>query len=171
MAAGAAYGLWGTLSTLYGFALGPAIDRLGVRRALVISFSLSAASKLVLALCRTKRVALLMLYGPLPAAAALGIPVMTIAVRRATHEANRGAAYGLFYSLMNVAALAAGALTFSVTFSVRCRVLTFRLGCAYIHRAVRGCVPLGPPRRPPPAGPRPARRRQQRHAVRGCGCA
>ncbi len=111
VAAGAAYGLWGTLSTLYGLALGPAIDVLGVRRALVASFCLSAAAKAVLATSANRHVALAMLYGPLPAAAALGIPVMTIGVRRATHAANRGAAYGLFYSLMNVAALCAGTMT------------------------------------------------------------
>jgi hypothetical protein len=118
VAAGAAYGLWGTLSTLYGFLLGPAIDSLGVRRALILSFTLSAASKLALALAHSRGAALFVLYGPLPAAGALGIPVMTIAVRRATHDANRGAAYGLFYSLMNVAALAAGACCV--------RVLTWR---------------------------------------------
>lgn len=109
--AGAAYGLWGTLSTLYGLLLGPAIDALGVRRALVCSFTASACAKLALALCRRKAVALAVLYGPLSASAALGVPVLTIGVRRATHEANRGAAYGLFYSLMNVAALIAGQLT------------------------------------------------------------
>ena len=109
VAAGAAYGLWGSLSTVYGFALGPAIDALGVRRALFASFAAGTGAKLALALCRSRRVALFVLYGPLSAAAALGVPVLTIGVRRATHEANRGAAYGLFYSLMNVAALVAGA--------------------------------------------------------------
>ena len=46
-----------------------------------------------------------MLLGPNTVAGALGVPVMTIGVKRYTHEGNRGFAFSLFYSLMNVAAL------------------------------------------------------------------
>jgi hypothetical protein len=48
---------------------------------------------------------LAMLLGPNTVAGALGIPVMTIGVKRYTHERNRGFAFALFYTLMNAAAL------------------------------------------------------------------
>ena len=156
VAAGAAYGLWGSLSTVYGFALGPAIDALGVRRALFASFAAGTGAKLALALCRSRRVALFVLYGPLSAAAALGVPVLTIGVRRATHEANRGAAYGLFYSLMNVAALIAGANPRSSICA--CAVLTFLV----VIRLERGCFPAGHA-----AGAGAAQRGGQRAAAAG----
>ena len=106
--AGAAYGLYGTLMTLYGLLLGAAVDALGVRRSLVLSFIVGCAAKVVIATTRSRVAVLAMLYGPLPAAGARGIPVMTIGIRRCTHSENRGFAFGLFYSLMNVAALFAG---------------------------------------------------------------
>jgi hypothetical protein len=65
-----------------------------VRRALFTSFAISTGAKLALALCRSRRVALFVLYGPLSASAALGVPVLTIGVRRASHGAHRGAADG-----------------------------------------------------------------------------
>ncbi len=108
VSAGAAYGLYGTLSTLYGLLLGSAVDALGVRRTLAASFLVSALAKVVIATTRSKAAVLAMLYGPLPAAGALGIPVMTIAIRRCTHTGNRGFAFGMFYTLMNVAALVSG---------------------------------------------------------------
>lgn len=48
---------------------------------------------------------LIMLLGPNSIAGALGVPVMTIGVKRYTNDGNRGFAFSLFYSLMNVAAL------------------------------------------------------------------
>eukprot|EP01083_Nonionella_stella_P012632 35780_1 len=38
----------------------------------------------------------------------LGIPVLTVGIRRYTNEDNRGFAFGLFYVIMNVAALLSG---------------------------------------------------------------
>lgn len=48
------------------------------------------------------------LYTVLPASASLGIPVMTIAVKRYTSPKTRSMAFGLFYTVMNVAALING---------------------------------------------------------------
>ena len=50
-------------------------------------------------------VLLITLLGPNTMAATLGIPVMTIAVKRFTTIENRGFAFSLFYSLMNCGAL------------------------------------------------------------------
>jgi POT family proton-dependent oligopeptide transporter len=131
--AGAAYGLYGTLSTLYGLFLGTAVDWLGVRRSLLLSFLVSAAAKVVIATATNRTVVLAMLYGPLPAAGALGIPVLTIGIRRCTHAANRGFAFGLFYTLMNVAALVSGVA-----------VDTFRLGLKHgVNRSGHGVMGSG----------------------------
>ncbi|KAH7619689.1 hypothetical protein NADE_006520 [Nannochloris sp. 'desiccata'] len=58
------------------------------------------------------------LYAKLAAMGSLGVPVMTISVKRYTTELNRGFAFSLFYTLMNVAALSQGLLldVFRLTF-------------------------------------------------------
>ncbi|GAB4823238.1 hypothetical protein N2152v2_010284 [Parachlorella kessleri] len=108
--AGTLYGLWGTLLTAYGFLLGGAIDILGVKLSLILCFLLNIGSRFVMASTNSPWLMLVMLFGPNTIAGALGVPVMTIGVKRFTHENNRGFAFSLFYSLMNVAALAQGML-------------------------------------------------------------
>ncbi|KAL4424382.1 hypothetical protein ABPG75_001683 [Micractinium tetrahymenae] len=108
--AGFFYGLWGTLLTSYGFLLGGLIDILGVKGSLVICFLLNISSRLILASTSSKVMLLVMLLGPNTVAGALGVPVMTIGIKRYTHEGNRGFAFALFYSLMNCAALSQGVL-------------------------------------------------------------
>ncbi|PSC67761.1 MFS general substrate transporter [Micractinium conductrix] len=108
--AGTLYGLWGTLLTLYGFALGGMIDVLGVKGSLVTCFVLNIASRLMMAATTSSTMFLAMLLGPNAVAGALGVPVMTIGVKRFTQVGNRGFAFSLFYSLMNVAALSQGML-------------------------------------------------------------
>jgi len=103
--AGSAFAVFGILCTVYGLFLGAAIDKLGVRRSLIVSYTLSFASRLAISLTRSKPVALFFLYGPLPASLAMGIPVLTIGIKRCTHKWNRGVAFGLFYTSMNAAAL------------------------------------------------------------------
>lgn len=53
----------------------------------------------------SRLVLLMALLGPNTVAGSLGVPVMTIGVKRYTHSGNRGFAFSLFYTLMNVAAL------------------------------------------------------------------
>ncbi|KAL4420864.1 hypothetical protein ABPG77_002823 [Micractinium sp. CCAP 211/92] len=108
--AGFFYGLWGTLLTSYGFLLGGLIDVLGVKGSLVICFLLNIGSRLVMASTTSRVLLLVMLLGPNTIAGALGVPVMTIGIKRYTHEGNRGFAFALFYSLMNCAALSQGVL-------------------------------------------------------------
>lgn len=104
--AGTVYGAWGTLLTLYGLFLGSAIDWLGVKNSLLLCFIINIASRLVMACTTFSWVFLFMLLGPNAIAGSLGVPVLTIAVKRLTSEHNRGFAFSLFYTLMNVAALA-----------------------------------------------------------------
>lgn len=58
-----------------------------------------------MAMTSTRWVLLVSLLGPNTVAGAMGVPVMTIGVKRYTNTLNRGFAFSLFYTLMNVAAL------------------------------------------------------------------
>lgn len=109
-AAGWAYGAYGVMSTFFGFLCGWFIDYLGVRASLLVGSLVGAAARLVVALTLSRHTAMLMLYTCLPFAECLGIPIMTIGIKRYTNARNRTFAFSLFYSVMNVAALLAGPL-------------------------------------------------------------
>jgi len=106
--AGSIYGAWGALITVFGMFTGSVIDNLGVARCLRIGFVLSFVSRLTLFLCTRRSVLLVCVMILLPLANCLGIPVLTVGIRRYTNEENRGFAFGLFYVIMNVGALIAG---------------------------------------------------------------
>ncbi len=109
--AGFHYGLFGTLITIYGFFMGFVIDNLGVRLSLLTGGALMLVARVVLALTEDVFIMRLMLFGALPAGEALGIPVLTLGIKRYTTDANRATAYGVYYSAMNVGALLSGFLT------------------------------------------------------------
>lgn len=108
--AGWAYGAYGVMSTFFGLLCGWFIDYLGVRASLLVGAIVGAFSRFVMALTTSKKTAVLMLYTLLPFAECLGIPIMTIGIKRYTNARNRTFAFSLFYSMMNVAALCAGPL-------------------------------------------------------------
>lgn len=109
-AAGWAYGAYGVMSTFFGLLCGWFIDYLGVRASLIVGAIIGAASRFVMAVTLSRKMAILMLYSFLPFAECLGIPIMTIGIKRYTSSHNRTFAFSLFYSMMNVAALCAGPL-------------------------------------------------------------
>jgi hypothetical protein len=45
----------------------------------------------------------------------MGLPMLTVAIKRFTKHSNRGFAFGLFYSVMNVAAFFSGILVDAIT--------------------------------------------------------
>jgi POT family proton-dependent oligopeptide transporter len=108
--AGTIYGAWGALITVFGLFTGTIIDRLGVAKCLRIGFILSFITRIMLFTCTSKNVLLFCTLVSLPLANCLGIPVLTIGLRRYTNNENRGFAFGLFYVVMNVGALIAGPL-------------------------------------------------------------
>ncbi|KAL7440187.1 hypothetical protein ACHAXM_007223 [Skeletonema potamos] len=108
--AGTIYGAWGALITVFGLFTGTIIDRLGVAKCLRIGFILSFITRIMLFTCTSKNVLLFCTLVALPLANCLGIPVLTIGLRRYTNNENRGFAFGLFYVVMNVGALIAGPL-------------------------------------------------------------
>lgn len=95
--AGTLYGAWGALVTIYGLVTGYLIDNWGVARSLQVGFLLTLVSRIVIFLTSSRTVLVLMVCGALPFGGCLGIPVLTVGIRRYTNETNRGFAFGLFY--------------------------------------------------------------------------
>jgi POT family proton-dependent oligopeptide transporter len=106
--AGTIYGAWGALITIYGLATGFIVDNLGVAASLRLGFLMSLISRCFLFFTTSRAVFLWNICLLLPLGNCMGIPVLTTGIRRYTHEGNRGFAYGLFYVIMNVAALLSG---------------------------------------------------------------
>lgn len=109
-AAGWAYGVYGVMSTFFGLLCGWFIDYMGVRASLMVGALVGAVSRFVVAVTLSRRTAVFMLFTLLPFAECLGIPIMTIGIKRYTNARNRTFAFSLFYSVMNIAALCAGPL-------------------------------------------------------------
>ena len=106
--AGVVYGVWGTLITIYGLIAGWIADNLGVAQSLRIGFLLSLIARICILLTTSRQWLLFHIYLTLPMGNCLGIPMLTVGIRRYTNEINRGFAFGLFYVIMNVAALLSG---------------------------------------------------------------
>ena len=94
--------------TLYGILTGTLIDAMGVRTSLVASYALQTASRLVLVGTRSTALAYAMIFFVQPLASSWGAPVLTIAIKRLVRDADRTVSFGLFYAMMNVAALLSG---------------------------------------------------------------
>lgn len=106
--AGAYYGVWGTAIVLYGVLTGFLVDYLGVRTSLVCSYALQTLSRLVIAFTRDRASLFATVFLLHPLASAWGAPVMTIAIKRLTSATDRTVSFGIFYAMMNVAALLSG---------------------------------------------------------------
>jgi POT family proton-dependent oligopeptide transporter len=107
LTAGTLYGVWGALVTAFGLLTGVIVDNLGVSTSLRIGFAIQLAAKILIFITNTRWI-LLMGMAILSFGGCLGIPVLTIGIRRYSTEKNRGFCFGLFYVIMNVAALLSG---------------------------------------------------------------
>ncbi|KAK4530509.1 hypothetical protein CCYA_CCYA04G1366 [Cyanidiococcus yangmingshanensis] len=108
--AGLLYGLYGVVTSLYGLASGWLIDRLGVRRSLLFGAALGTVARAGMAVLSNRVAVAVLLLTLLPFAECLGVPVLTICIKRyaSGKDGVRTVAYSLFYTVMNVAALLAG---------------------------------------------------------------
>ena len=106
--AGTAYGCWGLSITFWGIIASSFNDLLGVRNSLMVGFSISTIATAILATVRDKQFLYLTLFCFYPLGTAMGIPMLTVGIRRYTNEQNRGFAFGLYYSVMNIAAFLSG---------------------------------------------------------------
>jgi len=95
---------------LYGVLGGAVIDAVGIRGCLLFSAAATGAARAALALTRSKAVALFVFFVPAALGGALGVPVLTIGVKRCSPPHARGFAFSIFYVAMNLAALVAGLL-------------------------------------------------------------
>lgn len=116
--AGNLYGVWGFLTSVFGIVCGPVIDYLGVRRSLITGALFGVVGGIVLALARSRSWALLSVCLLMPLSTSLGIPVLTIGIKRYTSAHNRDLAYGVFYSMMNVGAVIAGPCIDAIRYTV-----------------------------------------------------
>jgi len=113
--AGGIYGLWGALITVYGLLTGFIVDNIGVAKSLRLGFAVSLAARIFILVTTSRHILLFNICVTLPLGNCLGIPVLTTGIRRYTDERSRGFAFGLFYVVMNVAALISGPVVDALT--------------------------------------------------------
>ena len=113
--AGGIYGLWGALITVYGLLTGFVVDNIGVAKSLRLGFAVSLMARMLIFVTTSRHMLLLNICVTLPLGNCLGIPVLTTGIRRYTNEHCRGFAFGLFYVIMNIAALLSGPVVDALT--------------------------------------------------------
>lgn len=106
--AGAVYGAWGAAITLWGLITSFINDNLGVRSALLIGYTITFTSLMVISLTTSLSLLLIFIFIFLPLGNSMGIPMLMIGIKRFTNSSNRALAYGLFYSAMNIGGVFAG---------------------------------------------------------------
>jgi MFS family permease len=88
--AGTAYGMFGAAITGWGLALSVVMDNLGVKKSLLIGFSISAISSTICACTSSKILLYFTIFGFYPIGFAMGIPMLSVATKRYTTSKNRG---------------------------------------------------------------------------------
>ena len=106
--AGAIYGVWGACITFWGLTISWLNDNFGVRNSLLLGFTISLISSIILATATSITTIYIILFCVMPMGTAMGIPMLTVGIKRYTNSTNRGFAFGLYYSVMNVAAFVSG---------------------------------------------------------------
>jgi len=122
MQAGTIYGLFGMCTSASGFAVGFLVDNLGVKKSLQLGLCLLFLSRVLLAVTTSIFFVKLSLYALMPVGSSLGIPVLTLGIKRYTTLQSRGFAFGIFYAVMNVAALVSGLMVDTLE-------MVFKPGC------------------------------------------
>lgn len=108
MQAGTIYGAWGACITFWGLTCSWMNDNLGVRKSLLIGFSIQAVCSVVIATATSITSIYIILFCIMPIGTSMGIPMLTVGIKRYTNHVNRGFAFGLYYSVMNMAAFVCG---------------------------------------------------------------
>eukprot|EP00128_Syssomonas_multiformis_P005451 Colp12_sorted_trinity150504_noHs@32239 len=109
--AGWVYGTFGLLISVFQLCVGPVLDALGVRWALIAGAVVNTVSHAIIFMAKDDKLLLSAMYGFQPIAQALGVPVMSIAIRRYTNSTNRVLAYGLFVAAASAGDLISGNVT------------------------------------------------------------
>ena len=112
--ASTAYAVFGLAVSVYGILFGWTVDKLRVRKAIVLYVTLGVISKAVLGLVPSPVTMWIIVMGPLSFALAIGGTAILAAIRRYTTSATRNTAFSLRYIAMNVGALLAEPVTDAV---------------------------------------------------------
>ena len=76
----------------------------------MLGFCISATASTMIACARSMEFLLVVLFFVYPFGLAMGIPMLNVAIKRYTTTKTRGLAFGIYYSVMNMAALLSGPL-------------------------------------------------------------
>lgn len=106
--AGWVYGLWGTLIGIYSMLIGALIDRIGVRKSLILGTGLMLASRGIMTFSSEPMWLWLAMLGLMPLGQALGIPVLATGIRRYTTTKTRSFGFSMFYACLNLGAVVGG---------------------------------------------------------------
>lgn len=96
---------WSALMTLITVFVGSLTDAVGVRKALILSFWVCIATRVVMTFVTVKWLALGLGMLPVALGEALGTPAMVAGTRRFSTTPQRSVAFSLFYASMNVGIL------------------------------------------------------------------
>ncbi|CAK9046305.1 Dipeptide and tripeptide permease B [Durusdinium trenchii] len=98
--AGNLYAAYGFACTGCGLLFGFAIDRMGVRRSMLVGCTCSTLYRAICGLSSSRQLMWFATMTVAPVGAAFGVPVLALAVRRYTHRENRAFAFSFFYSML-----------------------------------------------------------------------
>ena len=98
------------LATGWGLCTSWINDSFGVKNSLLVGFSVSFVAIVALATANSINMIYFVLFGLLPLGNSMGLPMLTIGIKRFTTTSNRAFAFGVFYSVMNIAAFVSGLL-------------------------------------------------------------
>ena len=108
--AGVLYTMYGLLCSVIGLLVGPLIDSIDLRTALLLGTVPSFVGRLGSAVTGSRKFVSICSYALLPLGAAFGMPVFALGVRRFTHPENRAFAFTVFYAVLCVASMCGGLL-------------------------------------------------------------
>jgi len=103
--AGNLYAAYGFITTFLGVGAGIVIDKLGVRRSLLIGTIASSIARFGTGITGSKWTAGFISVTFYPLGAAFGVPVLALGIRRYSHRDNRKFAFSIFYTMLMLATL------------------------------------------------------------------
>lgn len=109
----------GAAITLWGLMVSWVNDNLGVKKSLMLGFTISAISSTFVASTTSKIFLYITIFAIYPFGTSMGIPMLTVAIKRYTTSKRRGFAFGLYYSVMNIAALVSGPVVDILNIGIR----------------------------------------------------
>eukprot|EP01041_Mallomonas_annulata_P013312 gene13312-28203_t len=106
--AGTIFGMFGAFMTLWGLLASQINDRIGVKKSLILSYTSTIISYLILAFTHSKYVFIIICSALLPFGLILGSPMLNLAVHRCSTESTRALYFGFAYSAYNIASFLSG---------------------------------------------------------------